>query len=151
MKRRVLIILALASVPFGAYLLAAETPAMRETKVPPTTTATSTVQVERGRYLVEKVAMCGQCHTPRNAHGEMLTDRWLEGAPIPVTAPAGYASWALVAPRIAGLGAFSDEEFVRLMTTGVNRDGRILRAPMPPFRMTPEDAQAIAAYLRALP
>ena len=107
--------------------------------------------VERGRYLVEGVGMCGQCHTPRNAQGELKQAEWLGGAPVPVPMPAGWSNpWAYKAPRIAGLTQFTDEEFVTLMTTGVNRDGRELMLPMPPFRMTAEDATAIAAYLRTL-
>lgn len=105
---------------------------------------------ERGRYLVEGVAMCGQCHTPRTAGGELQMDQWLKGAPIPVTTPQGYDTWAYKAPRIAGLPQHTDEEFVTLMTTGINRDGKETLSPMPQFRMTEDDAQAIAAYLRSL-
>lgn len=107
-------------------------------------------QVERGRYLVDQVAMCGQCHTPRDSHGVLQADQWLTGAPVPVTTPEGYEQWAFRAPRIAGLPQHTDEEFVRLMTTGINRDGKELMSPMPPYRITEEDALAIAAYLRSL-
>ncbi|MEM1177066.1 MAG: cytochrome c [Acidobacteriota bacterium] len=107
--------------------------------------------IERGRYLVENVAMCGQCHSGRTVKGKLLKSDWLGGAPVPVPMPPTWAKpWAYRAPRIAGLPQHTDEEFVTLMTTGVNRDGRILMLPMPPFRMTEEDATAIAAYLRTL-
>jgi mono/diheme cytochrome c family protein len=106
--------------------------------------------VERGRYLVEGVAMCGQCHTPRNESGELLMNQWLKGAPVPVTTPDGYAKWAYKAPRIAGLPQHTSEQFVTLMTTGINRDGKPPLSPMPPFRMSKEDAEAIEAYLRSL-
>ncbi|MEM1205125.1 MAG: hypothetical protein AAGN66_17980 [Acidobacteriota bacterium] len=109
-------------------------------------------QVERGRYLVENVGMCGQCHSPRNAAGDLLKSQWLHGAPVPVTAPRGYRErWAYKAPRIAGLPQHTDEEFVTLLTTGINRDGRKTLAPMPSYRMKEGDALAIAAYLRSLP
>jgi mono/diheme cytochrome c family protein len=113
-------------------------------------------QVERGRYLVEGVAMCAQCHTPRNESGELLMNQWLKGAPVPVTTPDGYAKWAYKAPRIAGLPQHKaatpelPSEFVTLMTTGINRDGKPPLSPMPQFRMTQEDAEAIEAYLRSL-
>lgn len=107
--------------------------------------------VERGRYLVESVGMCGQCHTPRNDHGQLQMDRWLQGGPVPAVTPPGYAKWAYKAPRIAGLPQHTDEQFVLLLTTGVNRDGKEPMPPMPPFRMTEADALAIAAYLRSLP
>ncbi len=107
---------------------------------------------ERGRYLVEAVAMCGQCHTPRNRQGTIDDSQKLHGAAVPVSTPSGWPlAFAYKAPRIAGLPQHTDEEFVRLMTTGINRDGETLRLPMPPFRMSQEDALAIAEYLRALP
>jgi hypothetical protein len=37
----------------------------------PTTASTDTIEIERGRYLVEEVAKCPECHTPRNARGEL--------------------------------------------------------------------------------
>ena len=40
--------------------------------------------VERGRYLVEGMGMCGQCHTPRNARGELKQEEYLQGGPVPV-------------------------------------------------------------------
>jgi mono/diheme cytochrome c family protein len=39
-----------------------------------------TADIERGRYLVEDVAMCGECHTPRNDRGELEQNAWLQGA-----------------------------------------------------------------------
>lgn len=112
--------------------------------------AADSAQIERGRYIVTGVSMCGECHTPRNTSGELQMDRWLKGAPIPVTTPQGYKTWVYKAPRIAGLPQHTDEEFVTLLTTGVNRDGLETRSPMPQFRMSEEDALAIAAYLRSL-
>ena len=37
----------------------------------------------RGRYLVESLGHCGECHTPRNALGAMNRDQWLAGGPSP--------------------------------------------------------------------
>lgn len=37
----------------------------------------------KGQYLVETLAHCGECHTPRNALGGMDKSRWLSGAPNP--------------------------------------------------------------------
>ena len=46
-------------------------------------TASAAPNVARGKYLVEGVAMCGQCHTPRDSHGNLDRTRWLQGAPVP--------------------------------------------------------------------
>ncbi|MGH7899992.1 MAG: hypothetical protein ACREQQ_18700, partial [Candidatus Binatia bacterium] len=41
--------------------------------------AGSRAAIERGRYLVESVAMCQECHTPRDDKGELDRSRWLRG------------------------------------------------------------------------
>ncbi len=104
---------------------------------------------ERGRYFVEQIAMCGECHTPRRQDGTLDRDRWLGGAPVPVQPPSFVGAWALEAPRIAGLATYSDEQAIRLFTAGVARNGQPLRAPMPQYRFTRHDAEAVLAYLRA--
>jgi hypothetical protein len=58
--------------------------------------------------------------------------------------------WPLQAPRIAGTPPGTDAEMVKLLTTGIWRDGKYLRPPMPQFRMKPQDAEAVVAYLKSL-
>ena len=58
-------------------------------------------EVERGRYLVEEVAKCPECHTPRNARGELEHDAWLRGAPIWIQPVTPNANWAVRAPALA--------------------------------------------------
>lgn len=109
-------------------------------------------KVARGRYLVEDVVLCTRCHTPVDASGLRDRARWLMGGPVgihpTVTVPSG--DWAVVAPRLAGRPAGTDEEFVRLMTTGISRRGTALRQPMLQFRMSQSDAEAVLAYLKSL-
>jgi mono/diheme cytochrome c family protein len=105
--------------------------------------------IERGRYLVHHVAMCVQCHSQRRG-GELAGSELFHGAPIPVRAPAGFDTWAIYAPRIAGLPGYTLEEGVRLLSEGIARDGRPPGPPMPPFRMTREDAAAVVGYLQSL-
>ena len=50
----------------------------------------------------------------------------------------------------AGLPPGSDAEMITLLTTSVSRSGKPLRSPMPRFRMTRADAEAVVAYLRSL-
>ena len=107
--------------------------------------------VERGRYLVEQVAMCGECHSPRTVQGEILKDSKFKGGPIPFS-PPWPNNWANRAPRIAGLPGYTDDMVIKLLTQGaIGRKGTQLRAPMPRFRMTEQDALAVAAYLRTRP
>jgi len=64
-------------------------------------------RVERGRYLVEHVALCVECHTPHDAQGVLLREELLRGAPVPVLPPRppgseGRTGWAVRAPNITG-------------------------------------------------
>jgi mono/diheme cytochrome c family protein len=108
-------------------------------------------QVRRGAYLAHHVAMCVQCHSPRDRDGHVITQSLFQGAPIPVEPlGVGRGSWATAAPAIAGLARYGREEVVHLLTTGTWRDGRQPRPPMPPFRLQPADAAAIYEYLGTL-
>lgn len=105
----------------------------------------------RGKYLVDQVAMCIQCHTPRDDSGRLLRGKYLKGAPVPVNAPPyPQMKWALRAPAIAGLPGYTAEQGVRLLTEGVTVDGRRPEPPMPPFRFSRADAEAIVTYLKSL-
>jgi mono/diheme cytochrome c family protein len=107
--------------------------------------------IARGKYLVEKVAMCGQCHTPRDSNGALDQSRALEGAPVILRPANAEPNWPLTAPRIGGTPPASDAEMVKLLTTGVWTNGQPLRFPMMPFRMTDGDARSVVAYLKSLP
>jgi mono/diheme cytochrome c family protein len=106
--------------------------------------------VERGKYLVENVAMCGQCHTPRNGDGTLDHSRPLDGAPVTWGPAAASPNWPLNAPRIGGTPPASDADMVKLLTTGIWTNGQPLRFPMMPFRMNESDARAVVAYLRSV-
>lgn len=107
--------------------------------------------VSRGKYLVNEVAMCVQCHTPRDRNGNLIRDQYLNGAPVPVNAPPyPKMNWALKAPAITGLIGYTKQEGIRLLTQGITRDGRVPNPPMPPFRLSTQDAAAVVAYLKSL-
>jgi mono/diheme cytochrome c family protein len=106
--------------------------------------------VARGRYLVTGVALCGRCHAPSNRSGEGDPSTWLMGGPVEIRPTIPTPDWAVVAPRLAGLPPGTDEEFVRLLMTGISRTGRPPRPPMPQFHMTRADAEAVLAYLKSL-
>lgn len=105
---------------------------------------------DRGRYLAENVAMCIQCHSPREADGTLLRTKLYDGAAIPVGKPNQLRQWADFAPRIAGLPQYTEQQMITLLTTGIGREGKALRAPMPTFKMTRQDAADVAAFLKAL-
>jgi mono/diheme cytochrome c family protein len=107
--------------------------------------------MSRGKYLVEQVAMCVQCHTPRTQTGELIETRYLQGGPVPVSAPPNFRiDWAYKAPAIAGLPGYTIQDGLKLLTQGITPDGRIPKAPMPKFRLTRGDAEAVVSYLKSL-
>ena len=130
----------------------AQAPAQAQPAAPGTQQQTGgiTGNIEHGRYLVEQVAMCGECHSPRDARGNIVDSKRYLGAPIPFR-PPWPNDWAIWAPRNKGLPGYDDALAMRLLTQGsISRDGTQLRSPMPKFRMTPEDARDVIAFLRSL-
>lgn len=110
--------------------------------------------VARGKYLVEKVAMCGDCHTPRTETGEFDRTKWLRGGKLDFQPIREIPNWAKVAPPIAGLGnpgsGWTEERMTKLLETGLAPNGKPHRPPMPAYNMSREDAAAVAAYLKSL-
>lgn len=114
-------------------------------------------RLDRGRYLVEGVAHCFQCH------GEV--DVAADGQPRAGTRGAGTASFPddafkwLVVPNITpdretGAGKWTDEQLANAIRNGIGHDGRRLIAlmPYPAFRaFSDEDLASIIVYLRSLP
>ncbi len=103
----------------------------------------------RGKYLVENVGMCQDCHTPMTPTGPDPA-RWLQGAELVFAPTVPIPDWAAVAPAIAGLPSLEDDEALSLLTTGALPGGSTLRPPMPHFRFNQDDAQAVVVYLRSL-
>ncbi|HSE05432.1 MAG TPA: c-type cytochrome, partial [Methylomirabilota bacterium] len=135
----------------------ARVPAWRETD--PEAVARAGISrdpLERGRYLTNAM-LCPLCHTPISARdGSYDTSRFLAGGMRVSAYPWGvWYSRNLTPDPDTGLGRWSEEEIVTAFTRGIARDGRRLdpmAMPWPWFaRLTPEDARAVAVYLRALP
>lgn len=107
-------------------------------------------QVSRGKYIVEEVAMCQTCHTPRTAGGQYIRARWLQGGPVPYLPAQPTSNWPQIVPRIGGNIPASKEQMITLLTTAKWIDGTELRDPMPKFHMNRADAEAVVAYLQSV-
>ena len=118
---------------------------------PPAAATMDKSEIERGRYLVEEVAKCAECHTPRNASGELDKNAWLQGAPIWIMPVKPIANWADRAPTLTGFGSYTEKQGERILEEGTGPEGEILRPPMHIYHMKHEDAKAIIAYLSSLP
>jgi mono/diheme cytochrome c family protein len=106
--------------------------------------------IDRGRYLVEDVAMCEECHTPRDLNGNLDESRRLQGAQIWIMPVHSNPNWANNAPPLAGFGEYTDQQGEDVLEHGVGPNGETIRQPMHIYHMNHADAQAIIAYLRSL-
>lgn len=108
-----------------------------------------TPELTRGRYLVEALGHCGECHTPRNALGATNRTQWLTGAPN----PTGKG-------KIPGITAsqldWSTQDLAFYFETGFtpeydNAGGHMALVIENLAKLSAEDRLAIVAYLKALP
>jgi len=107
-------------------------------------------KIARGKYIVENVGMCGDCHTPRDAKGSLVMSQLLQGAPLGLR-PVVAMPFADLAPPIAGgPPGWTASELVHFLETGERPNHRPPLPPMPSYRLSPADATAVALYLRSL-
>jgi mono/diheme cytochrome c family protein len=106
--------------------------------------------IARGKYLVENVARCGDCHTPVNEKGEPTPGKALKGATLTFKLITPIPVWADKAPNIAGLRGWEQEDAVKFLMTGLAYNDLPARPPMPQYKMNKEDAEAVVAYLKSL-
>ena len=115
--------------------------------------AHASAQVDRGRYLVA-LGGCEDCHTPGSFIGKRDKARTLGGSDVGFAIPGvGVFVPPNLTPDKTGLGAWTNEQIVAAIRTGMRPDGRQL-APTMPWRdfatLTDADAMAIASYLKSL-
>ncbi|MCL4235325.1 MAG: c-type cytochrome [Deltaproteobacteria bacterium] len=112
--------------------------------------------IERGRYLANTVLSCMDCHSARDwsKYSAPITPGTLGKGGDVFDASMGLPG-EIHAKNItpSGIGAWSDEELARLITTGVNRDGKAI-FPMMPYMayryLSNDDLTAVISYLRTL-
>jgi mono/diheme cytochrome c family protein len=147
--RWVLCAVILLAAAFGASrLFSRESPAPAAQKAPSSPAPEGSI--DRGRYLVENVAMCEECHTPRDSNGNLDESRRLQGAAIWIVPVHRMTNWANRAPALAGFEEFTEEQGEQILEKGVGPNGLELQPPMHLYHMTHADAQAVIAYLRSL-
>ncbi len=110
----------------------------------------SAAKIARGKYLVEGVAKCGDCHSPLNDKGAPIPGKELRGATLSFQPTTPMPVWADKAPNIAGLRGWEQADAVKFMMTGLAYNDLPARPPMPQYRLHKEDAEAVVAYLKSL-
>jgi mono/diheme cytochrome c family protein len=108
----------------------------------------------RGRYLVEALGHCGECHTPRNKLGAMEPERAFAGVR---GGPDGQNAPNITPDSTTGIGQWSIEDITTLLRDGQTPDFDYVGSGMGEVvknstsKLTDEDRRAIAVYLKSLP
>jgi mono/diheme cytochrome c family protein len=110
--------------------------------------------LEHGRYLVETVAGCGNCHTPRLPDGTPDPAKNLAGAFV-IEEPVFRAYAPNITPDMeTGIGSWSEDDIVDVLHNARTPDGKYLGPPMSFLwyrGMSDTDARAIAKYIKSVP
>ena len=106
----------------------------------------------RGAYLSEALAHCGECHTPRNLAFALDNRRKFAGA-----VAAGWRAYNITSDKATGIGAWADDDLVSYLAIGHANGHGTASGPMGEAvdrsfnYMVGEDIRAVVAYLRTVP
>ncbi len=106
----------------------------------------------RGAYLAEALAHCGECHTPRNLAFALNNRQKFAGA---VT--AGWRAFNISSDKATGVGAWRDDDLISYLATGHAAGHGTASGPMGEAvdhsfsQLAPDDIRAVVAYLRSVP
>ena len=111
--------------------------------------------LERGKYLVEGILTCGNCHTPRGPGGVLDTARAYAGGPQVWDTPEYTVHGANITPdKDTGIGKWSAQGLRRALHDGRRPNGQQISPQMPYayYKIFLErDLDAVVQYLRSLP
>ena len=106
----------------------------------------------RGRYLVEGVAHCAECHSPRNVAGAIVSGKRFSGAPD----PEGHGYVPNITQDETGIGYWSQREIDDYLSVGLTpvntQAGESMTAVVANLaHLPPGDRAAMAEYIKTLP
>lgn len=108
----------------------------------------------RGRYLVNAAAHCGECHTPRTLTGGLDRSMWLAGSG---DGPEGELAPNITPHEDTGIGSWSVPDLVWYLEMGLKPDGDDTQGLMSEViehgytNLPASDLEAIATYLKTIP
>jgi mono/diheme cytochrome c family protein len=106
----------------------------------------------RGAYLAEALAHCGECHTPRNLAFALDNRKKFAGA-----LTAGWRAFNISSDKATGIGAWRDDDLIAYLSIGHAASHGTASGPMGEAvdqslsKLAPEDIRAMVAYLRSVP
>jgi mono/diheme cytochrome c family protein len=116
--------------------------------------AQSAAVLARGKYLMEGIVACGNCHVGVGEQGQPMPDKGLSGGMV-FDEPVFKAVTPNITPDLeTGIGRWTDAQLVKAIREGLRPDGSLIGPPMPVSfyrHLSDADAAAIVAYLRAQP
>jgi mono/diheme cytochrome c family protein len=121
-----------------------------DTRFQPNTS--NTAQWNRGAYLAEALAHCGECHTPRNLAFALNNRKKFAGA-----IAAGWRAYNISSDTATGIGGWRDDDLISYLSTGHAAGHGTASGPMGEAvdhsfsQLAPEDIRAVVAYLRTVP
>ncbi len=111
-----------------------------------------TPEWNRGAYVAEALAHCGECHTPRNLMFALDNRKKFGGA-----LTAGWRAYDISSDPATGVGKWSNEELFTYLSSGHATGRGTAGGPMGEAvdlslsRLVPEDVRALVAYVRSVP
>jgi mono/diheme cytochrome c family protein len=114
--------------------------------------ADQTPEWNRGAYLVEAMAHCGDCHTPRNLLQALDNAHKFAGGEA-----EGWIAYNITNDKDSGVGGWSEDELAQYLATGHAKGRGTASGPMAEAvdlsfaNMTASDIRAIVSYLRSVP
>ena len=105
----------------------------------------------RGAYVAEALAHCGECHTPRNFAFALDNRNKFSGAVY------GWYAFNITSDKDSGVGAWSDDELRDYLSTGHASGRGTAAGPMGEAvdqsfsDMGPADIRALVTYMRSVP
>jgi mono/diheme cytochrome c family protein len=106
----------------------------------------------RGAYLAEALAHCGECHTPRNLAFALNNRQKFAGA---IT--AGWRAFNISSDKATGVGGWRDDDLISYLSIGHAAGHGTASGPMAEAvdhslsQLAPEDIRAVVTYLRSVP
>src|SRR2546425_3662492 len=110
-------------IRFGTWLIAALSMAAGA--------AAADTPLDRGKYLVEGILTCGNCHTPRGPGGVLDTKRLHAGGPQVWDTPEYTVRPSNITPdKASGIGGWNADQVKRAMREGKRPDGQQISPQM---------------------
>lgn len=106
----------------------------------------------RGAYVVQGLAHCGECHTPRNLMFARKQDEALSGGEVD-----GWKAWNITPDRDTGIGGWSSVDIAAYLSSGHapghgSATGAMRQAvDLSLSKLSVQDVDAVVAYLRTVP